>query len=83
MLKQQPKKFWGMLKRKNDEKAEISLQTFQKFNESIFYDATIPPDKFTPLTDVKANYITKEELTTVLQHHFKDNKSSGLSKLPL
>ena len=38
---------------------------------------------FTPLKNDAANYITPAELTTVLHHHFKANKSSGLSKMPL
>lgn len=46
-------------------------------------DATIPPDKFNPLQDPEAHHITEAELTEVLQYHFKANKSSGLSRLPL
>ena len=51
MLKQRPKQFWGMLKRKEQARAELSLSTFQEFNKEIFFDNTIPPDTFTPLTD--------------------------------
>jgi hypothetical protein len=40
-----------MLKRKDQARAELSLSTFQEFNKEIFFDNTIPPDKFTPLTD--------------------------------
>jgi hypothetical protein len=72
-----------MLKRKVSEQTELPLHTFQKFNEKIFLDESIPPDTFTPLTDTTGNFITQKELTTVLQHHFKANKSSGLSKMPL
>jgi hypothetical protein len=72
-----------MLKRKEDNKTELLLPAFKKFNESIFYDDTIPQDTFTPLNDTQANCITTEELNTVLQHHFKANKSSGLSAMPL
>jgi hypothetical protein len=83
MLKQRPKQFWGMLKNKEREKTDLSTKAFKKFNESIFYDQAIPPDEYTPLTDASQNYITQEELSTILQHHFKANKSSGLSKMPL
>jgi hypothetical protein len=55
-----------MLKRKESNKTELSLPAFKKFNESIFYDDTIPQDTFTPLNDTQANCITTEELNTVL-----------------
>jgi hypothetical protein len=58
MLKQRPKQFWGMLKNKERDKTDLSIQAFKKFNESIFYDENIPPDVFTPLTDASRNYIT-------------------------
>jgi hypothetical protein len=72
-----------MLKRKEEGNAELAPQTFQKHNENIFYNADIPPDAFTPLRNDAANFITQAELTSVIHHHFKANKSSGLSKMPL
>ena len=72
-----------MLKQKGNDISELSLECFQKFNEEIFFDHTIQPDAFTPLMDAAGNHISKAELNEVLQHHFKANKSSGLSKLPL
>ena len=56
---------------------------FREYNEKHFYDDKIPPDKYTPLTNTEQQYISKAELTDVLKHHFKANKSSGLSKMPL
>jgi hypothetical protein len=72
-----------MLKQKGNDTSELSLARFQQFNEDIFFDHTIQPDAFTPLLDAADNHISKAELNDVLQHHFKANKSSGLSKLPL
>jgi hypothetical protein len=72
-----------MLKHKDDTTIELPLQEFKEYNESIFYDENITPDTFTPLENAQAHHITPDELTTVLQHHFKANKSSGLSQMPL
>ena len=54
-----------------------------KFNESIFYDATITPDEFAPLASPIAHHITQQEITAVLDKHFKAEKSSGFSSMPL
>lgn len=83
MLKQRPKQFWSLLKQKEDTKFEIPLHTLKEYNESIFYDDKITSDTFTPLENAPASHITPAELTAVLQHNFKANKSSGLSKMPL
>ena len=72
-----------MLKRKEGDNTELDPHTFQKYNKSIFYNADIPMDEFTPLKNDAENYITPAELINVLHHHFKANKSSGLSKMPL
>jgi hypothetical protein len=72
-----------MLKQKGSDATGLSLQNFQKFNEDIFFDESISTDTFTPLRDARENHITQQELTEVLKHNFKANKSSGLSKLPL
>jgi hypothetical protein len=61
----------------------MTIAEFTKFNESIFYNPTITPDTFTPLTDSHTHHITTAELTNVLNHHFKADKSSGLSPMPL
>ena len=53
MLKQRPKEFWGLLKNKAGATQEISLEMFRKYNEKIFYDEKIPPDKYTPLTNTE------------------------------
>jgi hypothetical protein len=72
-----------LLKNSTNQTAEIPLKEFAEYNEHIFMDATIPPDKFSPLENPTAHHITQAELTEVIQHHFKANKSSGLSRLPL
>jgi hypothetical protein len=62
MLKQRPKQFWGMLKRRENTKTDLPLPAFQKFNENIFFDESIPPDTFTPLADAQGNHISPSEL---------------------
>jgi hypothetical protein len=62
---------------------DLPLEDFTEFNKKIFYDETIPADTFTPLTQAETQHISPEELTAVLKHNFKANKSSGLSGMPL
>ncbi len=40
-------------------------------------------DSFVPLTDVDTAKISESEVQHVLSNHFKANKSTGLSLLPL
>jgi hypothetical protein len=61
----------------------MTIKEFTKFNESIYYDSTITPDFFTPLADPHPHHITATELTQVLKNHFRADKSSGLSPMPL
>jgi hypothetical protein len=51
MLKQQPKKLWGMIKSRTSQPAELSLEAFSDFNKEVFYDEKIPPDQFKALND--------------------------------
>jgi hypothetical protein len=51
-----------MLKRRENVKTDLPLPAFQKFNENIFLDESIPPDTFTPLEDAKGNHIAPAEL---------------------
>jgi hypothetical protein len=83
MLKQRPKQFWGMLKSKATREMAISTAEFIKFNAKIFYDPKIAPDEFTPLLNPTPMYITGRELRSVLALHFKADKSSGLSQMPV
>jgi hypothetical protein len=83
MLKNRPKQFWGMLKAKTASQTDIPTAEFIQFNREIFYDDTIPPDEYTPVPNAATHHITTAELTTTLTHHFKEDKSSGLSKMPL
>jgi hypothetical protein len=61
----------------------MPMATFAKFNEGIFYDDAIPPDNFTPLITPTHHHITKVELSAVLEKHFKAEKSTGFSAMPL
>jgi hypothetical protein len=79
MLKQRPRQFWGMLKSKAMNDTAMPTVDFVKHNESIFYDSTIAPDEFTPLSERGPQYITRMELQSVINLNFKTDKSSGLS----
>jgi hypothetical protein len=59
------------------------MAEFKKFNDSIFYDESIPQDAYTPLSNAQTQHITPPELTYILAQHFKAEKSSGLSSMPL
>jgi hypothetical protein len=71
-----------MLKSKTKPPQDLPLDEFTQFNKDIFYDAAIPPDEYTPVRNAATQHITPAELTTTLTHHFKADKSSGLSSLP-
>ena len=83
MLKQRPKQFWNMLKSRATRDIDLPMTTFAKFNEDIFYDASINPDVFAPLTNPTLHHITPAELTAVLEKHCKAEKSTGFSAMPL
>jgi hypothetical protein len=72
-----------MLKPRHTPNENIPTAAFMEFSKEIFYDATIPEDKYTPLVNKEDNYISAKELTEVIKHKFKANKSSGLSPMPL
>jgi hypothetical protein len=72
-----------MLKSKANREMEMPIAKFVKFNESIFYDEHIPTDTYTPLSHTTPHHITPAELTRILSHHFKAEKSSGMSSMPL
>ena len=61
----------------------VDLQKFSEFNEKLFADPTARGMCFQPLGDPATSAITPDELEHVLGRHFKANKSSGLSPLPL
>lgn len=71
-----------MLKQKDDSPIEVPLEKFTQFNKDIFFDANISPDIYTPLANADHHHITAEELTDILDHHYKASKSRGLSKMP-
>jgi hypothetical protein len=72
-----------MLRSNREQGADVQAATFAKFNQQLFYDPSLPTDAYTPLPDATPHHITPEELATTLTSHFKANRSSGLSMLPL
>ena len=72
-----------MLKPKSSPANDIPMAEFVQFNKDIFYDATLPPDSYTPVVNAASHHITAAKLTSTLTHHFKADKSLGLSKMPL
>ena len=83
MLKYQPTRFWGMLKGKSDDDICMPAEKFAAFNQNLFYNEKVIPDKFVALDDVDTAKLTVSEVQNVLSKHFKANKSTGLSVLPL
>jgi hypothetical protein len=81
MLKYQPKRFWGLLRKKHTA-TDIDAQQFAKFNETLYYDDKLPKDTFTLPEDLATAKVTAAEIEQVLDSHFKANKSTGLSNLP-
>ena len=49
MIKFQPKKFWKLLRNTDLDKATLSMEAFAKHNYNLFYDQSIPTDKYTPI----------------------------------
>jgi hypothetical protein len=44
MLKYQPKRFWGLLRKKHTA-TDIDAQQFAKFNEALYYDDKLPKEQ--------------------------------------
>jgi hypothetical protein len=72
-----------MFKKQDPNTTELDKTAFAAFNQNLFHDPAIPPSTFTPLEDPDAHKITPEEIIHITKHHFRANKSSGLSPLPL
>jgi hypothetical protein len=83
MLKYQPKRFWGMLSKTKNADVGITAESFATFNEKLYFDECAPGDKFHPPEDIATAKISSVEVKNVLRSHFKANKSTGLSCLPL
>jgi hypothetical protein len=79
MLKYAPKKFWGMLKKKEDSEVTIAAEDFAAFNQKLFFDPHLPKDEFRAPPPSPQLHITPGELAECLQKKFKANKSTGLS----
>jgi hypothetical protein len=72
-----------MFKKTDTSTPAIDKTAFAAFNQQLFHNPTIPPTTFQPLEDPHNHHITPEEIIHVTKHHFRANKSSGLSPLPL
>ncbi len=84
ILKYQPKRFWGMLKKPSTGSTHVpNPEEFAAYNKALYWDPSAPPTTSPPLHDPQAQSIMAEELGLVLQSHFKANKSSGWSTMPL
>jgi hypothetical protein len=83
MLKYQPTRFWGMIRSKNNDENGMKTEDFAKFNQDLFYNPQIVNDHFVAVNDIDTVQLTVSEVQHVLQKHFKANKSTGLSLLPL
>ena len=46
MLKYQPKRFWGLLRKKHTA-TDIDAQQFAEFNEALYFNDQLPSDTFT------------------------------------
>ena len=83
MLKYQPKRFWGMLRSTTAGSTDISAKKFAEHNQRLYYNGEVAEDQFEQLEDAETTKVTAEEVEHVLAHHFKANKSTGLSVMPL
>jgi hypothetical protein len=72
-----------MFKKNDPNTTNLDKTAFASFNQQLFHDPTIPPTTFQPLEDPTQHLITPEEIIHATKHHFRANKSSGLSPLPL
>jgi hypothetical protein len=61
----------------------VSATTFAEFNQDLYYNNELPVDQFQLPEDLNNAKITTAEVKNVLESHFKANKSTGLSQLPL
>ena len=83
MLKYRPVEFWRLLKRGKSAATSLDLSKFAEFNQRLFADVDAEPESFRRPRDIESAAIKPEELQNVLLHHFKANRSSGLSAMPL
>ena len=83
MLKYQPKRFWSMLRSTTAGSTDIAAKTFADHNQRLYYNGEVTEDKFEELEDAETVKVTAKEVEHVLAHHFKANKSAGLSCMPL
>ena len=59
------------------------MVSFAEFNQRLFHDPSIPEATHIPLDSPDSQAVTVFELKEVLSQHFKANKSSGSSYMPL
>ena len=61
----------------------MTAEAIAEFNEKLYYNEDLPVDQFQLPEDIDNAQITALEVKNVLTSHFKANKSTGLSNLPL
>ena len=65
MLKYQPKRFWGLLRKKHTA-TDIDAQQFAKCIEALYFNDQLPRDTFTQPEDLEIAKITAAEIEQVL-----------------
>lgn len=72
-----------MLKKQQNLAGNITATKFAEYNQELYYDSNKARDTFVALPANTDAAITENEVQYVLQNHFKANKSTGLSPMPL
>lgn len=72
-----------MLKNTSRNEIEMPTSTFVNFNRDIFFNPDITADEFQPLHNPTRQHISIEETKIVVEKHFKTDKSTGFSLMPL
>jgi hypothetical protein len=72
-----------MLKPSQTQNQDIPVAAMIEHNKKVFWNENGEEEEYTPVNNKEKNYITEEELKATLRDHYKANKSSGLSSMPL
>ena len=69
-----------MLNRKDQERTELSLSTFQEFNEEISFDDTIPPDRSLTISGkaLSLNSIQSSDAPAQINHNFSHDADARM-----
>jgi hypothetical protein len=72
-----------MFQKNSKDNSDISAETFAVYNQNLYYNDQLHEDSFVPVENPENAKVTVSEVQHVLSKHFKANKSTGLSCLPL